>query len=107
MRQAPMLRVRYAKAFATALRTSGYDADELLRRVRLDSDVLETPEAWIPMSQLCQVLEAAADLRDLLLAILSAGALHQLQIVDDDEPETGPTAHPTGLRPDLGHGEAG
>ena len=79
MRQAPMLRVRYAKAFATALRAGGYDADELLRRVRLDSQVLETPEAWIPMSQLCQFLEAAVDETGYVTLGLDAGSLPREQ----------------------------
>jgi len=79
MRQVPMLRVRYAKAFATALQASGYDADALLCRVGLDVHVLEMPEAWVPISQLCRFLEVAVEETGYITLGLDAGSLPREQ----------------------------
>ena len=54
-----------------------------------------------------QDLETTGDLGDLDLAVLGVRpAAHQLEVVDDDQPEVAdPALEPAGLGPDLHHGE--
>ncbi len=59
----------------------------------------------------CERLEAAADVRDLLLAILGAAGVprsrHELQVVDDDQAEFVLGHEAARARPELHHGEVG
>ncbi len=52
-----------------------------------------------------QVLEAAADLGDLLLSVLPGRALHQLQVVDDHQSQSLLALEPAALGADVGDGD--
>ena len=55
----PVLRIRYLKAFCRPLDERGFDTHALLQRAGLLPGLLEKPEAWMPVSQLCDFLETA------------------------------------------------
>jgi AraC-like DNA-binding protein len=55
----PILRIRYLKAFCRPLDERGFDTDALLHQAGLQPGLLEKPEAWMPVSQLCDFLETA------------------------------------------------
>ena len=55
----PVVRVRYLKAFCRALDERGFDYEALLEQSGLEPRLLEKPEAWMPVSQLCGFLEMA------------------------------------------------
>jgi len=55
----PLLRVRYAKRFASMLGERGYDAGRLLLLAGLGPTALDNEDAWMPVSQLCRFLGIA------------------------------------------------
>lgn len=54
-----LLRVRYAKRFASMLDERGYDAQRLLQLAGLGPAALDNEDAWMPVSQLCRFLGVA------------------------------------------------
>ena len=55
----PLLRARYLRAFCRALDERGFDYEALLEQAGLEPALLEKPEAWMPVSQLCGFLDMA------------------------------------------------
>ncbi|SPK70061.1 AraC family transcriptional regulator (plasmid) [Cupriavidus taiwanensis] len=56
----PMVRARALSGYLQVARRFGLASQELLRRVGLDAAVLANPEHRIPITAVCQLLEAAA-----------------------------------------------
>lgn len=54
-----LLKVRYLKAFCRVLEERGFDDQALVEQAGIETAVLEKPEAWMPVSQLCRFLEIA------------------------------------------------
>ena len=68
-----LLRVRYLKAFCRALDEGGFDCESLLEQSGLDPELLEKPEAWMPVSQLCGFLERVVNETGYVTLGLDAG----------------------------------
>ena len=69
----PVLRVRYLKAFCRALEERGFECEELLRLSGLNPTLLETPEAWMPVSQLAGFIDTAVSETGYVALGLDAG----------------------------------
>ena len=55
----PVLRARYLSAFCRALDEQGFESGVLLEQAGLELSLLENPEAWMPVGQLCGFLDVA------------------------------------------------
>ena len=55
----PMLRIRYLKAFCRPLEDLGHDIPGLLGKADLDTALLDEPESWITVRQICRFLSIA------------------------------------------------
>lgn len=69
----PVVRVRYLKAFCRALDEQGFDWGPLLTQSGLNVAMLEKPEAWMPVSQLCDFLDNAVSKTGYVRLGLDAG----------------------------------
>ena len=69
----PVLRVRYLKAFCRALAERGFDCEGLLELSGLKLTLLETPEAWMPLSQLAAFIDTAVSETGYVCLGLDAG----------------------------------
>ena len=68
-----VLRVRYLKAFCRALDERGFDCEALLKLSGLNLTLLETPEAWMPLSQLAGFIDTAVSETGYVTLGLDAG----------------------------------
>jgi AraC-like DNA-binding protein len=69
----PVLRVRYLKAFCRALDERGFEYEQMLQLSGLNLTLLETPEAWMPLSQLAGFIDTAVSETGYVTLGLDAG----------------------------------
>jgi AraC-like DNA-binding protein len=68
-----LLRVRYALAFFRALEAKGFDGRSMWQSAGLGANVLDDPEAWMPLEDLCKFLKLAVDETEYRALGLDAG----------------------------------